>query len=87
MAGVAQRAGVAADEGGERHEDKRHEDGGGLQGKKLLTVKERQSLRELISRQRLPLRWALYLLCLFAVLIFGIYGPGYDSAQFIYMNF
>ena len=50
-------------------------------------IQERQSLRELISRQRLPLRWALYLLCLFAVLIFGIYGPGYDSAQFIYMNF
>ena len=50
-------------------------------------IQERQSLRELISRQRLPLRWTLYLLCLFAVLIFGIYGPGYDSAQFIYMNF
>ena len=50
-------------------------------------IQERQSLRELISRQRLPLRWALYLLCLFGVLIFGIYGPGYDSAQFIYMNF
>lgn len=50
-------------------------------------IQERQSLRELISRQRLPLRWTLYLLCLFAVLIFGIYGPGYDSVQFIYMNF
>lgn len=50
-------------------------------------IQERQSLRELISRQRLPLRWVLYLLCLFSVLIFGIYGPGYDSAQFIYMNF
>ena len=36
---------------------------------------------------RLPLRWALWLALLMTVLIFGVYGPGYDKAQFIYMGF
>ena len=27
------------------------------------------------------------LLILFAVIIFGVYGPGYDAAQFIYGGF
>lgn len=32
-------------------------------------------------------RWPVYLLLLFAVLIFGIYGPGFASSQFIYFQF
>ena len=50
-------------------------------------LQERRSVRELIAAQPLPLRWSVYLLGLFAVLIFGIYGPGYSSAQFLYMDF
>jgi len=44
-------------------------------------------LREELALLPLPLRWALWLLGLAAVLIFGVYGPGYDRAQFIYMGF
>lgn len=44
-------------------------------------------LRDRIAGLRLPLRWALWLGLLMIVLIFGVYGPGYDKAQFIYMGF
>jgi D-alanyl-lipoteichoic acid acyltransferase DltB (MBOAT superfamily) len=50
-------------------------------------MQEHCSVRQLIARQRLPIRWGIYLIGLMAVLIFGQYGPGYSSAQFIYMNF
>ena len=44
-------------------------------------------LRDRIAVLRLPLRWALWLALLMTVLVFGVYGPGYDKAQFIYMGF
>ena len=44
-------------------------------------------VRETIARQNLWLRWVLYLGGLFAVLIFGVYGFGYDAADFIYRGF
>ena len=37
--------------------------------------------------EALPVRWALILILLFAVLIAGVYGPSYDAANFIYANF
>ena len=36
---------------------------------------------------KLALRWVLLYLLIFAVLVFGIYGPGYDPASFIYDKF
>ena len=44
-------------------------------------------LRSRIAALPLPLRWALWLTLLLAVLILGVYGPGYDRTQFIYMGF
>lgn len=44
-------------------------------------------VRERLAALALPLRWGLWLLGLLAVLVFGIYGPGYSSAAFIYMGF
>ncbi len=32
-------------------------------------------------------RWAVYLVLIFAVLIFGVYGPGFEASQFIYFQF
>lgn len=50
--------------------------------------KERKiSIREWVEQQNLWMRWSLYLGLIFAVLIFGIYGSGYDSGTFIYMQF
>ena len=44
-------------------------------------------IRSWILRQHLWFRWTVYLLAVFAVLIFGFYGPNYDAAQFIYFQF
>ena len=42
---------------------------------------------DLVERQALPLRWLVYLLGIFAVIVFGIYGPQYEAAAFIYFQF
>ena len=41
-------------------------------------------VRDRVLALPLPARWAVYLLGLFAVLIFGIYGGDYDPSDFIY---
>ena len=43
--------------------------------------------RECLERQGIVFRWIVYILAVFALLIFGMYGPGYDSASFIYQGF
>lgn len=45
------------------------------------------SLRVILDKKPLILRWSLTLVCLVTVLIFGIYGPGYNPAEFVYMQF
>ena len=37
--------------------------------------------------QPLPYRWAVYYTAVFAVLIFGVWGPGYSAANFVYFQF
>ena len=44
-------------------------------------------IRDWILRQDLWLRWTIYILAIFSILIFGFYGPNYDAAQFIYFQF
>ena len=44
-------------------------------------------IRDYLASQGLWLRWIVWLVGLFAVLIYGVYGPGYDSASFIYFKF
>lgn len=50
-------------------------------------LQEKGSVRQMLSRQTLWFRWTIYILGVFSTLIVGIYGPGYSSAQFIYMQF
>lgn len=45
------------------------------------------NLNDWICRQGMWLRWLIYFAGIFAVLIFGVYGPGYDAGQFIYFQF
>ncbi len=40
-----------------------------------------------VLAMKLPGRWAVCLLLLFSMLIFGVYGPQYDAAPFIYFQF
>lgn len=44
-------------------------------------------IREAIARQNIVVRWAIYYGALFALIIFGMYGPDYNAASFIYENF
>ncbi len=44
-------------------------------------------LRPRLAAMPLPVRWCVYLLGLLALVIFGIYGPGYAESQFIYFQF
>lgn len=40
-----------------------------------------------LCRQGVWFQYSIYLLFIFAVLIFGSYGPGYDASEFIYFQF
>ena len=45
------------------------------------------SLRRKLSERNIGLRWTVYLSAVVIILIFGMYGPGYDPEQFIYFQF
>lgn len=44
-------------------------------------------IRNVIMKQELWFRWSLYIVAIIFILIFGIWGPGYDSSSFIYFQF
>lgn len=44
-------------------------------------------VRRVIMRQELWLRWSLYIAAIAGILVFGIWGPGYDASAFIYFQF
>ena len=44
-------------------------------------------MREYIDKKPMLIRWAVYLALFLAVLILGVYGPGYDASVFIYREF
>ena len=46
-----------------------------------------KSIFLLVNRQTLWFRWILYLGLIWCIILFGIYGVGYDSSQFIYFQF
>ncbi len=44
-------------------------------------------LYEYLNTQSLWFRWGVYILLIAAIFLFGIYGPGYNAAEFIYFQF
>ena len=52
-----------------------------------LIPERKQSVFYLISQQTIWFRWTLYLGLIWCVIMFGIYGVGYDASQFIYFQF
>lgn len=50
-------------------------------------LQEKMNIRKELSKQSLVFRWIIIFAGIFSVLIFGIYGPGYDASEFIYGNF
>ena len=45
------------------------------------------AIREEISKKPIVIRWAIYYAAILAIMIFGVYGPEYDPAAFIYEQF
>ena len=52
----------------------------------MLQMKE-LSLRAVIAEQNPLFRYLLFFLALIIILVFGMYGPGYDAGDFIYMKY
>ena len=50
-------------------------------------LQEKMNLRETLAKQNIIFRWVLIFVGIFAIIIYGIYGPGYDVSSFIYEQF
>lgn len=44
-------------------------------------------LRQLLCQQELWLRWMVLIVGIIAILLFGVWGSGYNAANFIYFQF
>ena len=82
------------------HDDKKELVSFGLNGKNYVVLliglivllivdilQEKKSVRERIEKRSIWIRWGLYLVAFLIILLFGMYGPGYDQTQFVYMQF
>jgi hypothetical protein len=50
-------------------------------------LQEKYSIREALAKRNIVIRWAFVFAGLFAIIILGAYGPGYDASSFIYEQF
>lgn len=50
-------------------------------------ITSKKPVIDMVEKKNLLVRWPIYLILIFAVLIFGIYGPGFSESQFIYFQF
>lgn len=50
-------------------------------------LQARGNVRERLAGSNILFRWLAYYLLFFSIVIFGIYGPGYDASAFVYMKF
>lgn len=55
----------------------------------VVNIKQEQgvSFSNVIFKQPVYIRWALYLIVIFGIMTYGVYGMGYDSQAFIYGGF
>jgi D-alanyl-lipoteichoic acid acyltransferase DltB (MBOAT superfamily) len=50
-------------------------------------LRSKPDLSQKLSEQSIVFRWSLYFGALFAILIFGVYGSGYNAIKFLYFQF
>lgn len=50
-------------------------------------LRNRFDMIEWISNRNVLIRWTFYCLLILIVIIFGIYGPGYNAGDFVYITF
>ncbi len=53
----------------------------------LVRKKTGKCLDKWLGEQQMWFRWSIILMLVFACIIFGVYGQGYDASQFIYFQF
>lgn len=53
----------------------------------LLKYLKKQNVADFLAEQWIVFRWGILFLLVFICVVFGCYGPGFDSAQFIYFQF
>lgn len=51
------------------------------------SLQEKTHIRRTIASSNIVLRWCVYFLGIFSVIIFGVYGLGYNAQDFIYRQF
>ncbi len=44
-------------------------------------------IRESLSKQNICFRWVIYYIAIIVILLYGVYGVGYDARNFIYFKF
>lgn len=54
---------------------------------RVSVLQEKGSVREMIAQKNIVLRWTIYYIAIFSIIILGIYGAGYNASDFIYANF
>ena len=54
---------------------------------RVSVLQEKGSVREMIAQKNIVLRWTIYYIAVFSIIILGIYGAGYNASDFIYANF
>ena len=47
----------------------------------------KNNIKEMFYKKNIIIRWIFYYILIFSIIIFGIYGPGYSSQEFIYFQF
>ncbi|MBR4289522.1 MAG: MBOAT family protein [Oscillospiraceae bacterium] len=52
-----------------------------------LTTNKQEDVIVGITKQHFLIRWTVYLMMIFEVLLFGVYGSGYDMSSFMYGGF
>lgn len=50
-------------------------------------IRQRVDLKAVLRKQNILVRYSVYYVMIFVLLIFGVYGPEYDAASFIYFQF
>lgn len=50
-------------------------------------MQEKTSVRQWLAKKNIVLRWCIYITAIFIILLFGMYGPGYNQNSFVYMQF
>ena len=50
-------------------------------------VYKKKDIYHWVVTKPLAARWVLYWVLIFSSVIFGVYGPSYDAAPFIYFQF